>query len=693
MSSSSRDSDVKASTSSVSGETSLHSQMKDRPFLERLAGALQEALEMTTRQAVRLQQQPPEEQSRTHQLETRLRRLRDALRSTEILAASPEEAAERISDAREASTVVSNLRDAYVEDARARGLTFNLDLPEEAVTLHTDMAALRQALGHLVANAIAFASEDGAVSIRACAAEEAVIFHVEDTGSGLPEGAVDDLFEPFSQQAHPEEPAPLSAGLELPLAQALAERLGGTISAESDPEAGSTFTLRVPLRLEASSGEAAEAASGQPRLLVVEDNEITQRLLRRMLEERYAVDVEARAEAAIAQAQDTDYDSFVLDINLEGRRTGIEVLRAAREAYNGPVPAVACTAYAFDEHQRQFRQVGFDEIVTKPLTKDELLGAVERAIENPSGGERLDVTTTSVELPPLPTTLIEVAELAARGRKAHDIEALTQAVRRDQVVSFWLLRHINSAYYNLSGKVESVERAVRYLGFRPVCNLVLSKVLARSLADTDTPSVRQVQRYLMRTSLVAAFLSRALAQRLDLEVSPETAYTAGLLAQLGRLALLSAEGETYARLWFEEEDSSGDWKGPPPRGQEILHCEANYLHFGLAVAEKFELPDELEAVLRHHPSPADARSHHRPFAPLVGLALSVAADAEQLRAEEDAEGAFGTRLAQRADRLDATQQIAEEEDIGTDAITYAVGEAGDEAQAFAQRVLEGASRT
>lgn len=119
------------------------------------------------------------------------------------------------------------------------------------------------------------------------------------------------------------------------------------------------------------------------------------------------------------------------------------------------------------------------------------------------------------------------------------------------------------------------------------------------------------------------------------------------------------------------------------------------MHLGLAIAEKCKLSDELEAILRYHRYPEDARATHRPLVPLVALALATAHHIEHLRAERsgifDSEDVPAAHVPDRAGRFDATQQMAEEEDLDIDALTYAIAEVSEKAQGFARQILDGSS--
>lgn len=657
-------------------------------FLEALGREMDTALSSLLAASERLDGAPSEAEHPGPQIHEQGERLREVFRSLEYLAHLEEDASSLASDAVDLVDLAETLLERYEPSARAHGLDLTLEAPDDSVELVTDPTALRQLLAHLLSNAVAFTPE-GTVTLTVEVEDEAAAVHVEDTGIGLPDGARSHVFEPFAQRLPEEWSGPEGLGLGLTLARALVQHLDGSIEVESKPGEGSVFTVEVPRRTGGGTAPSGEAAPEEgTRLLILEDNEVTQKLLRRMLEQDYQVDVVDRADDAIQHAEGGVYDALILDINLGERRTGVEVLHEVRrmEDYSD-LPAVACTAYALDGHREQFLQVGFNEVVTKPVTKRELLDVIDRLLEDPSAPETDDLgeIATGVELPPIPSTLMEITGLISHGTDSPDTETLTEVLEKDQVVSFWLLRHINSAYYSINESVETVERAVRYLGFRPVCNLVLTKVMARNFSDVEGPGAERVQQYIMKTGSLAAFMARALAERFELD-TPKIAYTAGLLAQLGRLALLTAEEETYVNLWFEGDERTDEaFNGPPPRGQEILHCKKNYLEKGVAVGRACELSDELLAVLRSHPHPLQAESRFQPLVAIVALALGVAyliADPEQ--ESWDGEAA----LIEELQDSEVAQFLVDEGPLSLEELTYAMTEVTEEAQDFVSSVME-----
>lgn len=111
--------------------------------------------------------------------------------------------------------------------------------------LHTDEGKLAQILRNLVANALKF-TEHGTVTVSAQVDADGAHFSVTDTGIGIAHDDLQRIFEEFEQVRNPLQRAGKGTGLGLPLSRSLAALLGGTLSVESAPGKGSTFTLRLP---------------------------------------------------------------------------------------------------------------------------------------------------------------------------------------------------------------------------------------------------------------------------------------------------------------------------------------------------------------------------------------------------------------------------------------------------------------
>lgn len=118
-------------------------------------------------------------------------------------------------------------------------------------------------------------------------------------------------------------------------------------------------------------------ASAQAHLLIVEDNEETQLLLHHQLNEHFALTMAKDVNEALDLADAHAHDALLIDINLGGERTGIDLLQElrARDSFES-IPAIAVTAYAMPGDRERLLEAGFDAYLGKPYSRDELLKAI-----------------------------------------------------------------------------------------------------------------------------------------------------------------------------------------------------------------------------------------------------------------------------------------------------------------------------
>ena len=158
--------------------------------------------------------------------------------------------------------VVDSLR------ARAEGRQLKLEAVLDADTpqlIATDRLRLQQILVNLIDNAIKFTDRGGIrLSGRVAArpgAEPALVLDVVDTGIGMTPEEMASLFQPFYRVRPAQREGPRGTGLGLAICQRLARQLGGDVTVQSIPASGSTFTLTVPVIVEASPGGACTVAN------------------------------------------------------------------------------------------------------------------------------------------------------------------------------------------------------------------------------------------------------------------------------------------------------------------------------------------------------------------------------------------------------------------------------------------------
>lgn len=251
-----------------------------------------------------------------------------------------------------------------------------------------DAFRLRQILYNLLGNAIKF-TRAGRVCLSANCEQDGNIcrlqFRVEDTGIGMSEADLKHVFNQFEQAPGLDRERFGGTGLGLSIVKALVEIQGGTIAVESAPGVGSQFSVCMEYPQAAAPaqepvGETAPAASlaGHVGTLhVVDDDVYTLRLCRQVLRDAQFKVAAYPSPADLLNAAAPEAGDVVLtDIRLPGL-SGYQLLERLRAA-GTQLTVIAMTAQALPEERQAIREAGFDEILVKPFTADELTSVAAR---------------------------------------------------------------------------------------------------------------------------------------------------------------------------------------------------------------------------------------------------------------------------------------------------------------------------
>lgn len=140
--------------------------------------------------------------------------------------------------------LVERVSELYASRAEQAGLTFELALPGEPMVVSGDEAQLQRVLGNLLDNAVKFTPQDGAVSLSLACEGEWAELRVEDTGIGIPEDDLPQLFSRFHRGRNTATYP--GSGLGLAIVKAIVEGHGGTVSAQNTAQ-GALFAVRLPV--------------------------------------------------------------------------------------------------------------------------------------------------------------------------------------------------------------------------------------------------------------------------------------------------------------------------------------------------------------------------------------------------------------------------------------------------------------
>jgi len=296
-------------------------------------------------------------------------------------------------------------------ETRARGLTATFDLaPDVPCHVRGDAQKIRHVLINLLSNALKFTTK-GDVTVRmfmrdGSAPERPVIgFTVTDTGAGLPAGANDWLFDPFTQYAYPDlSPGPRGTGLGLAICKRFVTFLGGTISAAPRPGGGSVFAFELPLTATVAVPRPTDRDAPLD-ILVVEDDPVNALVAVGYVSELGHTPLVAHDYAAAVGALRSRRFDLVLTDNRLGDATGLDLaryLRRAGEKRLNTLPVVVVTAAVPEATEDLLAMV--QQVIEKPYDRQDLARAIRAAVGagRPSRDTRAPKAAADTEDPAVP---------------------------------------------------------------------------------------------------------------------------------------------------------------------------------------------------------------------------------------------------------------------------------------------------
>ncbi len=250
--------------------------------------------------------------------------------------------------------------------------------------LNVDRLKFQEIILNLLSNAVKFTPPGGTVmftadfpapEVNGCNAR----FIVQDTGIGISRDFIGKIFEPFMQERTAATQDIAGTGLGLAIVKRVIDRMGGSVTVESELGLGTKFTVLLPLEFIDADAPAASLSPGTDvdfrgaRVLLCEDNALNTEIARTLLEDRglsvvCATNGREGVEAFRASAPGA-FDVVIMDIRMPVM-DGYEAARQIR-ALDRPdavaVPIIAMTADAYAEDIRRCHDVGMNDHIAKPI--------------------------------------------------------------------------------------------------------------------------------------------------------------------------------------------------------------------------------------------------------------------------------------------------------------------------------------
>jgi len=288
--------------------------------------------------------------------------------------------------------VLLNTKQILLYKAEEKGLAIDFKFdPAIAPILIGDPFRINQVVLNILGNAIKF-TEKGFVAIDCRLQKEdneiqQICIEIKDTGIGISEEFVANLFEKFAQEDETITRKYGGTGLGMSISKDLVERMGGTLRVKSQKNSGTCFSIIFHFPIGAHSALdkkddlpiSTKALEGK-RILLAEDNEMN-RLLASTLLGHYGllVDEAEDGKAAIDMIQLHQYDLVLMDLQMP-EMDGFMATKCIREILKLTIPIIALTANVFREEENRCYAAGMDDFVSKPFEEHEFIRKVAKWI-------------------------------------------------------------------------------------------------------------------------------------------------------------------------------------------------------------------------------------------------------------------------------------------------------------------------
>lgn len=294
------------------------------------------------------------------------------------------------------SKIIKDIVQVYSVRLSTKDINFSYHIASDLAPVYLgDPLRISQILNNLLSNAEKF-TKNGSISltIEHSTNGNGLQFLVRDTGIGIDEQAVKQVFEPYKQAEAFTFENYGGTGLGLAISLQFAEMMQGSLHIEPSIPYGTLAILRLPLeptdQEEDSSTEPPRAELKnlpvEPiRVLAVDDNKVNLRLITHLMKHRnIAVDTALSGEAAIYLLNQQSYDAVLMDLQMPGW-DGFETTRRIRKGEGGEhhvdIPIAAVTAHTSEANRTKSKEYGMETFITKPMKPAEIFKFLDNIIQ------------------------------------------------------------------------------------------------------------------------------------------------------------------------------------------------------------------------------------------------------------------------------------------------------------------------
>ena len=257
---------------------------------------------------------------------------------------------------------------------------------------------VKRVMMNILSNAVKYNRENGHIYISCMEIPSeqpgmtTMEFVCRDTGIGMTEEFQKCVFEPFAQEHTGSRTKFAGTGLGMAIAKNLVEKMGGSITFESEEGVGTTFVIRVPFRIDtdrdsrAETGEKTEVSIRGLHILLVEDNKLNMEIAEFVIQNEGAEVTKAwngqEAVELFRKSEPGEFDVILMDIMMPVMN-GYEATKTIRSVDREDaktIPIIAMTANAFTEDRLKAKEAGMNEHITKPVNAELLVKVIHKLV-------------------------------------------------------------------------------------------------------------------------------------------------------------------------------------------------------------------------------------------------------------------------------------------------------------------------
>ena len=261
-------------------------------------------------------------------------------------------------------------------------------------------AHVKRILMNILSNAVKYNKENGSIyiSCRELISEQqdmtTIEFVCRDTGIGMTDEFQKHIFEPFAQEHTGSRTKFAGTGLGMPITKKLVEKMGGTITFESEEGVGTKFVVLIPFKIDMEADQRREQENVSEKsikglhILLAEDNELNMEIAEFMLQNEGADVTKAwngqEAVELFRKSKPGEFDVILMDIMMPVMNgyEATKLIRSLDREDARMIPIIAMTANAFTEDRLRAKEAGMDEHIAKPIDVKLLVKVINELVEH-----------------------------------------------------------------------------------------------------------------------------------------------------------------------------------------------------------------------------------------------------------------------------------------------------------------------